>query len=200
MAKLQTITYISLENGDNIFRIDTDSLGKASVMKYTIGQDGIKINDGTPIPPNEAKYTKIVDTAKPYDITQPIHLYGYNEITEDILNRQFECVELPEDYWVDEELANKKCAYINAQPEIDAFIEKYKNLSIILPKENDDTPALKLLSLTLSRDNLNESLETFNRYLDGFIEREISFDTFANEEYTAYQNILETFDKICEYV
>ena len=199
MAKLQTITYISLENGDNIFRIDTDATGKASVVKYTIGQDGIKVNDGTPIPPNEAKYTKIVDTTKPYDITQPIRLYGYNEITEDILDRQFECVELPEDYWADEELANKKCAYINAQPEIDAFIEKYKSLSIILPKENE-MPKLELLSLTLSRDNLKESLETFNRYIDGFIDRKISFDTYANDEYTGYQNVLETFDKIREYV
>lgn len=200
MAKLQTITYISLENGDNIFRIDTDATGKASVVKYTIGQDGIKVNDGTPIPPNEAKYTKIVDTTKPYDIAQPIHLYGYNEITEDILDRQFECVELPEDYWADEELANKKCAYINAQPKIDAFIEKYKSLSIILPKENDDTPALELLSLTLSRDNLKESLETFNHYIDGFIDRKIAFDTYANDESIAYQNVSETFDNIREYV
>lgn len=35
MAKLQTITFASLEEGDNLFRIETDPQGKASVLKYT---------------------------------------------------------------------------------------------------------------------------------------------------------------------
>ena len=45
MAKLQTITFASLEEGDNLFRIETDPGGTASVLEYTIGQDGIKVND-----------------------------------------------------------------------------------------------------------------------------------------------------------
>ena len=61
MAKLQTITFANLEDGDNLFRIETDPQGHASVLKYTIEQDGIKVNDGSPISPSEAKYVKIVE-------------------------------------------------------------------------------------------------------------------------------------------
>lgn len=77
MAKLQTITFASLEEGDKLFRIQTDQQGQASVLKYTIGQDGIKVNDGSAISPSEAKYVKIVDASRQYDISKPIKLYGY---------------------------------------------------------------------------------------------------------------------------
>ena len=137
MAKLQTITFASLEEGDKLFRIETDPQGQASVLKYTIGQDGIKVNDGSAISPSEAKYVKIVDITRQYDISQPIKLYGYEVSNDDILDMQFQLVELPDDYWVDEELANKKCAFINAQPEIDAFIETYKILAIVLPEAGE---------------------------------------------------------------
>lgn len=92
MAKLQTITFASLEEDDNLFRIETDPGGKASVLKYTIGQDGIKVNDGSPISPSEAKYVKIVDTTRQYDILQPLKLYGYEVSNDDILDMQFKSV------------------------------------------------------------------------------------------------------------
>ena len=199
MAKLQTITFASLEEGDNLFRIETDSQGKASVLKYTIGQDGIKVNDGSPISPSEAKYVKIVDITRQYDISQPIKLYGYEVANDDILDMQFQSVELSEDYWIDEELANKKCAYINAQPEIDAFIENYKNLAIALP-EYEDMPKLEIKSFTLSRDNLAESMETFINYVIGLINREITFTTEVDGKYVSDQTIDQAFAKICEYV
>lgn len=199
MAKLQTITFASLEEGDNLFRIETDPQGQASVLKYTIGQDGIKINDGSSLSPSEAKYVKIVDTTKQYDIAQPIKLYGYEVANDDILDRQFQSVELPEDYWIDEELANKKCAFINAQPEIDAFIESYKNLAIVLP-EHEDGPKLVIKSFTLSRDNLAESMETFTNYVIGFINREITFATEVDGKYVSDQTIDQAFDKIREYI
>jgi hypothetical protein len=199
MAKLQTITFASLEDRDNLFRIETDPQGKASVLKYTIGQDGIKVNDGSPISPSEAKYVKIVDTTTQYDISQPIKLYGYETANDDIFDMQFQSVELPEDYWIDEELANKKCAYINAQPEIDAFIETYKNLAIVLP-EHEDMPKLEIKSFTLSRDNLGESMETFTNYVIGLINREITFATEVDGKYVSDQTIDQAFAKIREYV
>lgn len=199
MAKLQTITFASLEEGDNLFRIETDPQGQASVLKYTIGQDGIKVNDGSPISPSEAKYVKIVDTTTQYDISQPIKLYGYETANDDIFDMQFQSVELPEDYWIDEELANKKCAYINAQPEIDAFIETYKNLAIVLP-EHEDMPKLEIKSFTLSRDNLAESMETFTNYVIGLINREITFATEVDGKYVSDQTIDQAFAKIREYV
>lgn len=199
MAKLQTITFASLEEGDNLFRIETDPQGQASVLKYTIGQDGIKVNDGSPISPSEAKYVKIVDTTTQYDISQPIKLYGYETANDDIFDMQFQSVELPEDYWIDEELANKKCAYINAQPEIDAFIETYKNLAIVLP-EHEDMPKLEIKSFTLSRDNLAESMETFTNYVIGLINREITFATEVDGKYVSDQTIDQAFVKIREYV
>ena len=199
MAKLQTITFASLEEGDNLFRIETDSQGKASVLKYTIGQDGIKVNDGSPISPSEAKYVKIVDITRQYDISQPIKLYGYEVANDDILDMQFQSVELSEDYWIDEELANKKCAYINAQPEIDAFIENYKNLAIALP-EYEDMPKLEIKSFTLSRDNLAESMETFINYVIGLINREITFTTEVDGKYVSDQTIDQAFAKIRDYV
>lgn len=199
MAKLQTITFASLEERDNLFRIETDPQGQASVLKYTIGQDGIKVNDGSSLSPSEAKYVKIVDTTKQYDISQPIKLYGYEVANDDILDMQFQSVELSEDYWIDEELANKKCAFINAQPEIDAFIENYKNLAIVLP-EHDDMPKLKIKSFTLSRDNLAESMETFTNYVIGLINREVTFATEADGKYVSDQTIDQAFDKIRNYV
>lgn len=199
MAKLQTITFASLEEGDNLFRIEMDPQGQASVLKYTIGQDGIKVNDGSPISPSEAKYVKIVDITTQYDISQPIKLYGYETANDDIFDMQFQSVELPEDYWIDEELANKKCAYINAQPEIDAFIETYKNLAIVLP-EHGDTPKLEIKSFTLSRDNLAESMETFTNYVIGLINREITFATEVDGKYVSDQTIDQAFAKIREYV
>ena len=199
MAKLQTITFASLEEGDNLFRIETDSQGKASVLEYTIGQDGIKVNDGSPIAPSEAKYVKIVDVTTQYDISQPIKLYGYEVSNDEIFDMQFQLVELPDDYWIDEELANKKCAFINAQPEIDAFIETYKNLTIVLP-EYEDMPKLEIKSFTLSRDNLAESMETFTNYVISLINREITFTTEVDGKYVSDQTIDQAFAKICEYV
>lgn len=199
MAKLQTITFASLEEGDNLYRIETDPQGKASVLKYTIGQDGIKVNDGSAISPSEAKYIKIVDVTKQYDISQPIKLYGYEVSNDDILDMQFQSVELPDDYWIDEELANKKCAFINAQPEIDAFIETYKNLAIVLP-ESGEMSKLEVKSFTLSRDNLGESMKTFTKYVTGLIEREITFATEVNGNYVSDQTIDQAFDKIRDYV
>lgn len=199
MAKLQTITFASLEEGDKLFKIETDPQGQASVLEYTIGQDGIKVNDGSPISPSEAKYVKIVDTSRQYDISQPIKLYGYEVANDDILDMQFQSVELPEDYWIDEELANKKCAFINAQPEIDAFIETYKNLVIALP-EHEDMPKLEIKSFILSRDNLAESMETFTNYVIGLINREITFVTEADGKYVSDQTIDQAFAKIREYV
>lgn len=199
MAKLQTITFASLEEGDKLFRIETDPQGQASVLEYTIGQDGIKVNDGSPITPSEAKYVKIVDTTRQYDISQPIKLYGYEVANDDILDMQFQSVELPEDYWIDEELANKKCAFINAQPEIDAFIETYKNLAIVLP-EHEDMPKLEIKSFILSRDNLAESMETFTNYVIGFINREITFVTEVDGKYVSDQTIDQAFNKIRDYV
>lgn len=199
MAKLQTITFASLEEGDNLFRIETDPGGTASVLKYTIGQDGIKVNDGSPIAPSEAKYVKIVDITRQYDISQPIKLYGYEVSNDDILDMQFQLVELPDDYWVDKELANKKCAFINAQPEIDAFIETYKNLVIALP-EAGEMPKLEVKSFTLSRDNLAESMETFATYTIGLINREVTFATEVDGKYVSDQTIDQAFDKIRDYV
>lgn len=199
MAKLQTITFASLEEGDNLFRIETDPQGKASVLKYTIGQDGIKVNDGSPISPSEAKYVKIVDTTRQYDISQPLKLYGYEAANDDILDMQFQSVELPDDYWVDEELANKKCAFINAQPEIDAFIETYKNSAIVLP-EASEMPKLEIKSFTLSRDNLGESMKTFTTYVIGLIEREVTFATEVDGKYISDQTIDSAFAKIRDYV
>lgn len=199
MAKLQTITFASLEEGDSLFRIETDPQGKASVLKYTIGQDGIKVNDGSPITPSEAKYVKIVDTTRQYDISQPIKLYGYEVANDDILDMQFKSVELSEDYWIDEELANKKCAFINAQPEIDAFIETYKNLAIVLP-EASEMPKLEIKSFTLSRDNLGESMETFTTYVIGLIERKVTFATEVDGKYISDQTIDSAFAKIRDYV
>lgn len=199
MAKLQTITFASLEEGDNLFRIETDPQGKASVLKYTIGQDGIKVNDGSPISPAEAKYVKIVDTTRQYDISQPLKLYGYEVSNDEIFDMQFQSVELPDDYWIDEELANKKCAFINAQPEIDAFIETYKNLTIVLP-EHEDMPKLEVKSFTLSRDNLGESMETFTTYVIGLIEREVTFATEVDGKYISDQTIDSAFAKIRDYV
>lgn len=199
MAKLQTITFASLEEGDNLFRIETDPQGHASVLKYTIGQDGIKVNDGSPISPSEAKYVKIVDITTPYDISQPIKLYGYETANDDIFDMQFQSVELPEDYWIDEELANKKCAFINAQPEIDAFIDDFKNLAIVLP-EYEDMPKLEIKSFTLSRDNLAESMETFTNYVIGLINREVTFATEVDGKYVSDQTIDQAFAKIREYV
>ena len=112
---------------------------------------------------------------------------------------QFQLVELPDDYWVDEELANKKCAFINAQPEIDAFIETYKNLVIVLPEEGD-MPKLEVKSFTLSRDNLGESMETFTNYVIGLIEREVTFATEVDGKYISDQTIDQAFDKIRNYV
>lgn len=199
MAKLQTITFASLEEGDKLFRIETDPQGQASVLEYTIGQDGIKVNDGSPITPSEAKYVKIVDTTTQYDISQPIKLYGYEVANDDILDMQFQSVELPEDYWIDKELADKKCAYINAQPEIDAFIENYKNLAIVLP-EHEDMPKLEIKSFILSRDNLAESMETFTNYVIGLINREITFVTEVDGKYVSDQTIDQAFAKIREYI
>lgn len=199
MAKLQTITFASLEEGDKLFRIETDPQGQASVLEYTIGQDGIKVNDGSPISPSEAKYVKIVDVTRQYDISQPIKLYGYEVSNDDILDMQFQLVELPDDYWVDEELANKKCAFINAQPEIDAFIETYKKLVIVLPEEGD-MPKLEVKSFTLSRDNLGESMETFTTYVIGLINREVTFATEVDGKYISDQTIDQAFDKIRDYV
>lgn len=199
MAKLQTITFASLEEGDNLFRIETDPQGHASVLKYTIGQDGIKVNDGSPISPSEAKYVKIVDITTPYDISQPIKLYGYETANDDIFDMQFQSVELPEDYWIDEELANKKCAFINAQPEIDAFIDDFKNLAIVLP-EYEDMPKLEIKSFTLSRDNLAESMETFTNYVIGLINREVTFATEVDGKYVSDQTIDQAFAEIREYV
>lgn len=199
MAKLQTITFASLEEGDKLFKIETDPQGQASVLEYTIGQDGIKVNDGSPISPSEAKYVKIVDITTPYDISQPIKLYGYEAANDDILDMQFKSVELSEDYWIDEELANKKCAYINAQPEIDAFIETYKNLVIALP-EHEDMPKLEIKSFILSRDNLAESMETFTNYVVGLINREITFATEVDGKYVSDQTIDQAFAKIRDYV
>ena len=199
MAKLQTITFASLEEGDKLFRIETDPQGQASVLKYTIGQDGIKVNDGSAISPSEAKYVKIVDITRQYDISQPIKLYGYEVSNDDILDMQFQLVELPDDYWVDEELANKKCAFINAQPEIDAFIDDFKNLAIVLP-EYEDMPKLEIKSFTLSRDNLAESMEIFTNYVIGLINREITFATEVDGKYVSDQTIDQAFAKIREYV
>lgn len=199
MAKLQTITFASLEEGDKLFRIETDLQGQASVLEYTIGQDGIKVNDCSPITPSEAKYIKIVDITRQYDISQPIKLYGYEVSNDDILDMQFQLVELLDDYWVDEELANKKCAFINAQPEIDAFIETYKNLVIALP-EDGDMPKLEVKSFTLSRDNLVESMETFTTYVIGLIEREVTFATEVDGKYVSDQTIDQAFAKIRDYV
>ena len=189
MAKLQTITFASLEEGDKLFRIETDPQGQASVLEYTIGQDGIKVNDGSPITPSEAKYVKIVDITRQYDISQPIKLYGYEVSNDDI----------PDDYWVDKELANKKCAFINAQPEIDAFIETYKNLAIVLP-EAGEMQKLEVKSFTLSRDNLAESMETFATYVIGLINREVTFATEVDGKYVSDQTIDQAFDKIRNYV
>lgn len=199
MAKLQTITFASLEEGDKLFRIETDPQGQASVLEYTIGQDGIKVNDGSPITPSEAKYIKIVDVTRQYDISQPLKLYGYEVSNDDILDMQFQLVELPDDYWVDEELANKKCAFINAQPEIDAFIETYKNLAIILP-EAGEMQKLEVKSFTLSRDNLGESMETFTNYVIGLINREVTFATEVDGKYVSDQTIDQAFAKIRDYV
>lgn len=199
MAKLQTITFASLEEGDKLFKIETDPQGKASVLEYTIGQDGIKVNDGSPISPSEAKYVKIVDVTTQYDISQPIKLYGYEVSNDEIFDMQFQSVELPDDYWIDEELANKKCAFINAQPEIDAFIENYKNLTIVLP-EYEDMPKLEIKSFTLSRDNLAESMETFTNYVIGLINREITFTTEVDGTYVSDQTIDQAFAKIREYI
>lgn len=199
MAKLQTITFASLEEGDKLFRIETDPQGKASVLKYTIGQDGIKVNDGSPIAPSEAKYIKIVDITRQYDISQPIKLYGYEVSNDEIFDMQFQSVELPDDYWIDKELADKKCAYINAQPEIDAFIETYKNLAIALP-EHEDMPKLEVKSFTLSRDNLSESMETFANYVIGLINREVTFVTEVDGKYASDQTIDQAFAKIRDYV
>lgn len=199
MAKLQTITFASLEEGDKLFRIETDPQGQASVLKYTIGQDGIKVNDGSAISPSEAKYVKIVGITRQYDISQPIKLYGYEVSNDDILDMQFQLVELPDDYWVDEELANKKCAFINAQPEIDAFIETFKNLVIVLPEEGE-MPKLEVKSFTLSRDNLGESMETFTNYVIGLINREVTFATEVDGKYISDQTIDQAFDKIRDYV
>lgn len=199
MAKLQTITFASLEEGDKLFRIETDPQGQVSVLEYTIGQDGIKVNDGSPITPSEAKYIKIVDITRQYDISQPIKLYGYEVSNDDILDMQFQLVELPDDYWVDEELANKKCAFINAQPEIDAFIETYKNLAIVLP-EAGEMQKLEVKSFTLSRDNLAESMETFATYVIGLINREVTFATEVDGKYVSDQTIDQAFDKIRNYV
>lgn len=199
MAKLQTITFASLEEGDSLFRIETDPQRKASVLKYTIGQDGIKVNDGSAISPSEAKYVKIVDITRQYDISQPIKLYGYEAANDDIFDMQFQSVELPDDYWIDEELANKKCAYINAQPEIGAFIETYKNLAIALP-EHEDMPKLEIKSFILSRDNLAESMETFTNYVIGLINREITFATEIDGKYVSDQTIDQAFNKIRDYV
>ena len=199
MAKLQTITFASLEEGDNLFRIETDPQGHASVLKYTIGQDGIKVNDGSPISPSEAKYVKIVDITTQYDISQPIKLYGYETANDDIFDMQFQSIELPEDYWIDEELANKKCAFINAQPEIDAFIDDFKNLAIVLP-EYEDMPKLEIKSFTLSRDNLAESMEIFTNYVIGLINREITFATEVDGTYISDQTIDQAFVKIRDYV
>lgn len=199
MAKLQTITFASLEEGDKLFRIETDPQGQASVLEYTIGQDGIKVNDGSPITPSEAKYVKIVDITRQYDISQPLKLYGYEVSNDDILDMQFQLVELPDDYWVDEELANKKCAFINAQPEIDAFIETYKNLAIVLP-EAGEMQKLEVKSFTLSRDNLAESMETFATYVIGLINREVTFATEVDGKYVSDQTIDQAFAKIRDYV
>lgn len=199
MAKLQTITFASLEEGDKLFRIETDPQGQASVLEYTIGQDDIKVNDGSPITPSEAKYIKIVDITRQYDISQPIKLYGYEVSNDDILDMQFQLVELPDDYWVDEELANKKCAFINAQPEIDAFIETYKNLAIVLP-EAGEMQKLEVKSFTLSRDNLAESMETFATYVIGLINREVTFATEVDGKYVSDQTIDQAFAKIRNYV
>lgn len=199
MAKLQTITFASLEEGDKLFKIETDPQGKASVLEYTIGQDGIKVNDGSPISPSEAKYVKIVDVTTQYDISQPIKLYGYEVSNDEIFDMQFQSVELPEDYWIDEELANKKCAFINAQPEIDAFIDDFKNLAIVLP-EAGDMPKLEIKSFTLSRDNLAESMETFTNYVIGLINREVTFATEVDGKYVSDQTIDQAFAKIREYV
>lgn len=199
MAKLQTITFASLEEGDKLFKIETDPQGQASVLEYTIGQDGIKVNDGSPISPSEAKYVKIVDVTTQYDISQPIKLYGYEVSNDEIFDMQFQSVELPDDYWIDEELANKKCAFINAQPEIDAFIETYKNLTIVLP-EYEDMPKLEIKSFTLSRDNLAESMETFTNYVIGLINREITFTTEVDGKYVSDQTIDQAFAKIRDYV
>lgn len=199
MAKLQTITFASLEEGDKLFRIETDPQGQASVLEYTIGQDGIKVNDGSPITPSETKYIKIVDITRQYDISQPIKLYGYEVSNDDILDMQFQLVKLPDDYWVDEELANKKCAFINAQPEIDAFIETYKNLAIVLP-EAGEMQKLEVKSFTLSRDNLAESMETFATYVIGLINREVTFATEVDGKYISDQTIDQAFDKIRNYV
>lgn len=199
MAKLQTITFASLEEGDSLFRIETDPHGKASVLKYTIGQDGIKVNDGSPIAPSEAKYVKIVDTTRQYDISRPLKLYGYEVANDDILDMQFQSVELPDDYWIDEELANKKCAFINAQPEIDAFIETYKNLVIVLPEEGE-MPKLEIKSFILSRDNLAESMETFTNYVVGLINREITFVTEVDGKYVSDQTMDQAFAKIRDYI
>lgn len=199
MAKLQTITFASLEEGDKLFRIETDPQGQASVLEYTIGQDGIKVNDGSPITPSEAKYVKIVDITRQYDISQPIKLYGYEVSNDDILDMQFQLVELPDDYWVDKELANKKCAFINAQPEIDAFIETYKNLAIVLP-EAGEMQKLEVKSFTLSRENLAESMETFATYVIGLINREVTFATEVDGKYVSDQTIDQAFAKIRNYV
>lgn len=199
MAKLQTITFASLEERDKLFRIETNPQGQASVLEYTIGQDGIKVNDGSPITPSEAKYVKIVDITTPYDISQPIKLYGYEVSNDEIFDMQFQSVELPDDYWIDKELADKKCAYINAQPEIDAFIENYKNLVIALP-EYEDMPKLEIKSFTLSRDNLAESMETFTNYVIGLINREITFTTEVDGKYVSDQTIDQAFAKIRDYV
>lgn len=199
MAKLQTITFASLEEGDKLFRIETDPQGQVSVLEYTIGQDGIKVNDSSPITPSEAKYVKIVDITRQYDISQPIKLYGYEVSNDDILDMQFQSVELPDDYWIDEELANKKCAFINAQPEIDAFIETYKNLAIVL-QEDGGMPKLEVKSFTLSRDNLGESMETFNTYVIGLINREATFATEVDGKYVSDQTIDQAFAKIRDYV
>lgn len=199
MAKLQTITFASLEEGDKLFKIETDPQGKASVLEYIIGQNGIKVNDGSPISPSEAKYVKIVDVTTQYDISQPIKLYGYEVSNDEIFDMQFQSVELPDDYWIDKELANKKCAYINAQPEIDTFIETYKNLTIALP-EHEDMPKLEVKSFTLSRDNLAESMETFTNYVIGLINREITFVTEADGKYVSDQTIDQAFAKIRYYV
>ena len=199
MAKLQTITFASLEEGDKLFRIETDPQGQASVLKYTIGQDGIKVNDGSAISPSEAKYVKIVDVTTQYDISQPIKLYGYEVSNDEIFDMQFQSIELPDDYWIDEELANKKCAFINAQPEIDAFIETYKNLTIVLP-EHEDMPKLEVKSFALSRDNLSESMETFTAYVIGLINREVTFATEVDSKYVSDQTIDSAFAKIRDYV
>ena len=182
-----------------MFRIETDPQGQASVLEYTIGQDGIKVNDGSPITPSEAKYVKIVDITRQYDISQPLKLYGYEVSNDDILDMQFQLVELPDDYWVDEELANKKCAFINAQPEIDAFIETYKNLAIVLP-EAGEMQKLEVKSFTLSRDNLAESMETFATYVIGLINREVTFATEVDGKYVSDQTIDQAFAKIRDYV